>query len=618
MLKSLVATWHRLRSRASGTAEPVHRLPSPKASLASVRDGRVVILNSSSPHLPPVLVPSPDVVLLIDGQPVTQPVTVWEGMDIRVAPRSNSQDSVRPMTVTVAPDAMAAWLHLPPIGPLGYRVADVPPSHVVHLTVEPLADRQATPTLEQVEQALAAAGVVRGIDRAAIRNALDQEGEVRVTVATGKPPVPGRPGRVDSVVRDDSAGDGFAPDQRVQPGEQIAWVIPPSAGRPGWDVRGRILDPECQPPVRLIAGDGVVLEGDPAQAFALAPGRPQILHLSQDACLVTVVPVLEMDDPAPDLPPIHFDGDVVLRGSRLERLTVHATGWIWLQGPAWHCSLEAGQGIWTEHVVQRCRLFTRTPGTRLTPIQDLIAQILSDLQALKVATMQVLSHPRYSQVSRGTTFTEVVRILVEKRFAHLRDTIARCRQAISAVHWAHPPIDLHATLNTVEWLLFSAGVKSASDLDQVTETLSAAQAWLSERRQIWQNCAPVHVATALFSEIDAEGDVRITGLEESLVRSTGGIAVSSLRGGTLQAGSTINIGTAGGMGPSTPCLEVPEHGSIRIGRAVRPVSLKVGNWRRRTQPREERILVGSASGVNSQSTAARDSGGVAETIGQPR
>jgi len=195
------------------------------------RNGQFLITPPVGAGLPPVLIPDESVILTIDGHVVTKPVSVLTGQTPQVRP-CHSASPVREFQIEVAPDRIAAYLTLAALGPPGYRVKDSGPGHTIVLMAEPLPGLQVNPSVGDVVKALNQAGVVCGIHEWAIRSALVEPGRTRVQVASGCPPVPGRPGRVESLV--DMRGEPpKSLSVQVEPGQVLARLIPHEEGRPG-------------------------------------------------------------------------------------------------------------------------------------------------------------------------------------------------------------------------------------------------------------------------------------------------------------------------------------------------------------------------------------------------
>ena len=140
----------------------------------------------------------------------------------------------------------------------------------VRVTAGPPADADA------LRQALRAAGVRQGIDATACADVAarlrDREARFDAVVARGTPPTAGENGRLEGELlapprpgRRSASGDiDYRERDVVHPvaaGDCIATLVPPTAGTPGVDVRGRVLPATPGKPARHRLKDGVRLEG---------------------------------------------------------------------------------------------------------------------------------------------------------------------------------------------------------------------------------------------------------------------------------------------------------------------------------------------------------------------
>lgn len=156
-----------------------------------------------------------------------------------------------------------------------------------------------------VERALVAAGVTHGLDH----DAQSAAGEAvlhkrRLVLAAATPPINGVDGRIEPLI---SQGVHLATDTQgrvdwhelgliheVAPGQALAQVVVATAGTPGHDVRGGVLDPKSgrEPAVEAALGEGVRLR--PGDATVIEAAVPGIYALSRrgriDIRPVLVVP----------------------------------------------------------------------------------------------------------------------------------------------------------------------------------------------------------------------------------------------------------------------------------------------------------------------------------------
>lgn len=560
-----------------------------------VRDGQLEITNPTGGGLLPVLIPSGDVILTIDGHEVTTPISVWAGQSVRVEPRIR-MEPVRGYQIAVDPDEMAAWLSLSAPDPLGHQVIDAGPSHVVRLEVRNVPGFQASPTPAEIERALALAGVVAGIDQAAIARALESTGALRVQVAVGQPVVPSQPGRVETAVTPWPVKDPRPLGARVEPGRSLARLIPPQLGEWGHAVSGRLLEPKAVPAVGLRAGAGAFLPRDGGEVLAAIRGRPEVVEVEPGMFQASVIPVLEIDGPlTPGSAPHQSAGDIVIHGDVHDGNCLRAGGWIWVQGSVHGSILEAGQGIRVEKTVQRSRLTTRSGRRLLVVLLREGTRILADLEQMRDYASQIMNHPRYAELSRSKSLGEVMLLLAQNRFSHLRRGVDEVRKLLTDLSFLEVKVDLEAVTNTLEQRVYKGNLNGVDDLIQLIDAFAATIQRATEALDIGGLEAPVHVRTLLWSQVDADGEVVVygSGAELTTVRARGRIHIPKLRNSHALSETAIEVGLAVASESDRTILEVVGGGEIHLGLAVTPIDLQVEEWRYRLPPESRGVHVDS-------------------------
>jgi len=209
-------------------------------------------------------------------------------------------------------------------------------------------------TVESIMQTLAGAGVVFGIDEAAVRQACEGGGCNRIPVAYGVLPQSGcdtifeeiDPKTVD---RSPKLDEGGLIDYRehgtivvVHSGAPLMHRIPPMAGVEGHTVLGRVLAPHPgrdEPFAALLPGTEV------------APDNPNLLRASLSGqpvrvkCGVMVEPILRVAEVNMATGNIHYDGTVQVDGEVVQGMKIQASGDIVVRGLVDGGRLEAGGNI---------------------------------------------------------------------------------------------------------------------------------------------------------------------------------------------------------------------------------------------------------------------------------
>ncbi len=239
---------------------------------------------------------------------------------------------------------------------------DAPPLIRVELTADAMLAQVdlapggdgAMPALADVLAALAAAGVERGIDKTALALALARTEPQLVTVAQGQAPQPGEDTRFELLVNDhrdrvpkvdehglvDFRELGDVP--LVEVGQPLMRRVPPTAGVPGWTVRGHPLpapaghDEPFHRPLDGAAPD----PADPNLLRATAKGQP--VRLGNGVMVESVFRIPRVDMASGN---ISFDGTVQIDGDVLPGMKVHAGGDIVVHGTVEGGELEAAGDI---------------------------------------------------------------------------------------------------------------------------------------------------------------------------------------------------------------------------------------------------------------------------------
>lgn len=228
-----------------------------------------------------------------------------------------------------------------------------PDGMVAELSLTPAQGGQAV-TVDRLMQSLAEAGVVFGIDEAAVRQACEQGDCHLMPVAYGVLPQNGGdtvfeeidPQTLDRSPKLDENG---LIDYRergtilvVQAGALLMRRIPPMAGVAGHTVLGRVLAPRPgrdEPFATQLPGAEVV-PGNTDLLRAVVSGQPVRVK-----CGVMVEPILRVAEVNMATGNIHYDGTVQVEGEVIQGMKIQATGDIVVHGLVDGARLEAGGNI---------------------------------------------------------------------------------------------------------------------------------------------------------------------------------------------------------------------------------------------------------------------------------
>jgi uncharacterized protein (DUF342 family) len=233
------------------------------------------------------------------------------------------------------------------------QVEIAPDEMVVQVSlVPPLGGKSIT--LEDIQQALKEAGVVYGIDQAALVHACSVASVEHLPVARGAPAENGRDTGFDPLLaftadRAPKVDDSGLIDYRehggilvVRPGEPLMRRIPPTPGVTGHTVKGRELPPRpgVDTPFAAQISGARTASNDPNLLEAASVGQPVLVN-----CGVNVEPLLRVPEVNMTTGNIHFDGTVQVDGEVSHGMKVQASGDIVVKGLVDGGLLDAGGDI---------------------------------------------------------------------------------------------------------------------------------------------------------------------------------------------------------------------------------------------------------------------------------
>ncbi|WP_333877817.1 DUF342 domain-containing protein [Methylobacter sp.] len=215
-------------------------------------------------------------------------------------------------------------------------------------------------TLFQIQLALQEKGIVKGIMTNEIEAALKAGVATDRIIAQGLRPVRGLDARFQSLIpqireRKPQVDERGMVDYRdlgqlivVRPGDPLMCRTPPTEGKQGWDITGRVLLPQPGQDVQFASGlQGVELdpeaELDPdnnSLLLAAVTGQPKLVPHG-----VIVEPTLDL--PLVDLSTgnMNFDGTINIKGDVKDGMKIHVTGDVFVGGTVEAAEIEAGGNI---------------------------------------------------------------------------------------------------------------------------------------------------------------------------------------------------------------------------------------------------------------------------------
>ncbi|WP_324670197.1 flagellar assembly protein A [Geochorda subterranea] len=401
--------------------------PAGEDGALAVQRGRVILYAPSGSGRLPTLRPGPHVAVRVNGTPVQRLRVVRPGDRIEV--ELIHDEPAVDLRVEVSPDGLEAVLHVERRPGRRYALADRPPSADLTLTAVPVETLPPPPvSRETIMTALQAAGVVYGIDEAAVRAVQASDESGAVIVARGLPPVPSQDGRTEVHFEDAPYVLAAPPDEAlradplelyrvstVAPGALLATRHPPRAGHPGRKVTGEVIPVATPKDARLRIGPGVLSDEEHQRAYAARGGRPTF-HRG----VVAVLPLHTVyGDVSPETGHVVFDGDVLVIGDVGESMRVEAGGRLTVGGVVSGAEVRAEEGAAIGRGIVRSRVVVGGQAAAalelaaaLRPVQRQVEQLVTAVRFFK---QQASVTARVAALGDGP----IVRALVERKFAGL-------------------------------------------------------------------------------------------------------------------------------------------------------------------------------------------------------
>lgn len=563
--------------------------------LAEVKNGRISVYGPREGGTPATVVPPPGLKLLLNGLEVAGPVQVKESDSLEVRPLPQVREGKA--EIQVSPDKMTATLRLTPHEIITPELVDTPPANSLRLQVRERRTLEPPVNLPGLLRLAAERKITYGLDREALQKALESistgdfpaEGMV---VARGKPPVKGEDARVELLIQLEE--ETISPRERengridyrelrrwpsVEAGTLIAVKHPPGEGEPGLTITGEPVSPPPPLDLELVARQGVVVTGEGRAVMATAPGRPVMEQRGRGKVQFQVLQVLTLDTVDLSTGNVAFKGDVVIRGSVADGMTVKADGAIRVQGNVGQARLEAGGDIEVAGSAVNSHLRAGGPEAFYLGLAPLLHDLEEEMGGVIVSIAQLEKHPSFQTgdlAERG--LGHLLLVLIENKFKRLPSLAQEMAQLVSKASLPlNPEVEKLAGLLPAR--LIGRGVLENRTREDVALLYRSIQQVRQMVDSLGGRRARISVGYAQNARLEASGDVAVTrrGCYFCQITAQGVVqAQGVVRGGEIYAGEGASLEEAGST-TGAPCLvRVPAGKIIRIKTARENVMIRVG------------------------------------------
>jgi uncharacterized protein (DUF342 family) len=217
------------------------------------------------------------------------------------------------------------------------------------------------PTIKSLNKELDLNGIKRGISKKQLTNLVEQSaqalpGEIfEYLIAKGLPPRVGKPSKLkplvqnalDRILKPQSVGTARV-DMRnlgaiicVQKGTELLRRMPPTAGRNGYSVGGDVINAKPGEWINFRPGDGTVIsDGDENLLLADISGMPKFRDQKMWVDNIFMCKGVNVGSGN-----VNYDGSVLVNGDVTEKMEIHASGDVTINGFVESATIHAGGDI---------------------------------------------------------------------------------------------------------------------------------------------------------------------------------------------------------------------------------------------------------------------------------
>ncbi len=532
----------------------------------------------------PVLEPSKNVSLYVNGELINEKVTIYPGDKVDVT----LSDELKPpqFSIKLIEQEMIALLSFTPGEKTLRTLSNTKFQASLKLVVEERIEYYNDLKPQEIVDELKEMGVQQGLLFPAISKVVSATKAYELIVAKGTLPIEGSDGDLEIHIEFEE----FDPDSiervdfrevnaitNVREGEVIATHILPVQGIPGQSLLGKPIPVKPVRDILLRVGKNVeLIEQD---IVAKISGKPSFDWRDK---LVKVEVTHEFNHPGEvslESGNIRFEGDVKVGGNVLPKMFVGATGSILVGGSVTQATLHAMKSvIVTGNVLSS----TINVGKQEVSINELVRQ----LKEVTVFLVEIRDAVEQIFLIRGNTEVELapadlkhlIYLLLEKKYTRFE---VLNKQFIQSVRESNTTLEPEWTMVTDK--LYDMFISTYKDK---LEGMAGFQLLIDEAKELAEvheieavSQAEIVLPYAVNSELYSSGDIRITskGVFQSTLIAENNITIQGVcRGGKITAKNEVVLQETGSESFVKTVIKTGEKGRIKIGKAYIGTEIQIG------------------------------------------
>ena len=561
---------------------------------AWIENGQLRVQNPGPDGKPAVILPCPNVEILVSGKKITRDEPLAEITPVQI--HFPVEQPTVSYQVQVPQGGLEAQVTMMIRDGLKYEIKDTPPSESLLIQYSTSAI-PAAPTIQSLLEVLKDKGVVQGVDMAACEAAIQHPTPNPFVAARGEPFIPGRDGEIQFLVPMERIVD-LPPDvlqvdfretvklPDVKAGQVIAIKREPVPGTPGKSVSGAVLPPpKCKDP-HFRAGKGVEIKSEREgfqSAVALVSGCPLFAEESGVISVETILTCKGDIDMASGN--MRSSGSLNVLGQVCEGMKVECEGNQEIAGTVTGATLKAWGSITVRGNVFKSNITAGKDSTWVRTMDGLLKEVDEAAEAVIATEEQIkdiMARKEAGELTEGDT-----QILNQE--AHL-ERFRRLVVALSAIYKENLmlfPKEIADKVRGTRDLLSGFGTGMFEKTHAIAEQLDGARTWVAE--ELLKGKSDVTVPYVQSATIEASRDITVSGQGAFYATLIAGRAVKVvgspglMRGGEARAREFIQVNTAGGQGAAPTLLAVESEGKIQAQTILPNTIITVGRRSFRTE-----------------------------------
>lgn len=579
-----------------------------KNTYTGENDGALLITEGKLDIIPPkiggnwpILKPSENVCILLNGKEVKEPILIRNVDDIEIKLKNKEPKSN--FYLHMSDDCTKITLETEFISGETFRIKDTRAQH--ELEIEVLTDEVIEPLPikeELVYEKIKELGVILDIDRDVISKACNSLTNKQVVVVQGKEMIPPVDGYIEYMFDDqeriykDKDDDGHidyfdkGDINSVVVGRVLAKVVPPIPGEPGLTVTGKTIFPPKEKHAKLHVGSGAKLINNGQVAVATLNGRPVVKGSRKT---ISVIPELVINsDVNLETGHINFKGDVKIFGNVTEGFIVKATGKVNVLGSVFHGKVYGENGVYIDKNLIGGVVFAGGEAAEYKSMLPLFTSLQHDLHGIEKAFNQVIKNKSFSTRDieirgHGT----LIKLIIETRFPNIPKILKVLYKRMAKDKGNQGIWPVIGLLHTRLTGLGPVNIKSIDEIVKYKEFMGKIIEYVEEDMDVPAN---VHVNYCQNATIKASGSVVIgsAGVYHSNIHCGKEIYANGFcRGGELCAGTKVVVKEVGSVMNIPTLVAVSQGGEIVAGLMHVNVTLKIGGYVRKNINLKKRVKI---------------------------